>query len=338
MASDANSIIYRQLTDRRERLSAVLPESGESATHLNHLLQEVDAALERFEHGTFGICETCHDSIEADRLLADPLMRFCLDHLNPAQQQSLQEDLDLAARIQTGLLPKQNLTSLGWRASYRYRAAGPVSGDYCDLVAGEDGALYFMLGDVSGKGIAASMLMAHLHAMFRTLISLQLPFHQLMARASRVFCESTLPTHYATLVCGRALRNGEIELCNAGHVPPLIIQEEKVARVEATGLPVGLFNNQEFAVSRLALVEGSTMLLYTDGLPEARNSQETEYGIPRLLDWARCHRALSPSDLVESLDKELRAFQAGAPASDDLSIMAIQRAVPGYTVPCEGTV
>jgi len=326
MASDVNSIIYRQLTDRRQKLSAALPDSGESATHLNSLLREVDAALERFDRGTFGVCETCHDSIEADRLLADPLTCYCIDHLNPAQQQSLQEDLDLAARIQTGLLPKQNLASHGWRASYRYRAAGPVSGDYCDLVVGDDGALYFMLGDVSGKGIAASMLMAHLHAMFRTLISLQLPFRQLMARASRVFCESTLPTHYATLVCGRALRNGEIEMCNAGHVPPLVIQGEKVARVDATGLPVGLFNNQEFAVSKLILGEGSTMLLYTDGLPEARNSQETEYGLPRLLDWARCHRALPPTDLLEALDRELSGFQAGVPPSDDLSMMAIQRA------------
>jgi sigma-B regulation protein RsbU (phosphoserine phosphatase) len=183
-----------------------------------------------------------------------------------------------------------------------------------------------MLGDVSGKGIAASMLMAHLHAMFRTLISLQLPFHQLMARASRVFCESTLPTHYATLVCGRAFRNGEIELCNAGHVPPLVIQEGRVARVDATGLPVGLFCNQEFAVSRLVLEEGGTMLLYTDGLPEARNAHESEYGLPRLLDWARCHRTLPPSDLLEALEKELRVFQAGVPAGDDLSLMAIQRA------------
>jgi sigma-B regulation protein RsbU (phosphoserine phosphatase) len=325
MSSDANSIIYRQLADRRQRLTTALPEAGEAATHLNHLLQEVDAALERLDRGSFGICETCHEPIEADRLLADPLLRFCIDHLSPTQQRSLQEDLELAARIQIGLLPKQNIASHGWRASYRYQAAGPVSGDYCDLVLGEDGSLYFMLGDVSGKGIAASMLMAHLHAMFRTLISIQLPFHQLMARASRVFCESTLPTHYATLVCGRAARNGEIELCNAGHVPPLVIQEGRVARMDATGLPVGLFCNQEFTVSRLALGAGGTMLLYTDGLPEARNAQENEYGFPRLLEWARGHRTLPPEDLVEALDKELRVFRAGAPTADDISIMAIQR-------------
>jgi len=325
MAGDMNTIIFRQLAARRQRLTTALPEAGDAGAHLSGLLREVDAALERLKGGSYGLCEVCHDSIETERLLADPLLRFCLDHLNPAQQRSLQEDLDLAARIQTGLLPKQNLTSSGWRASYRYQAVGPVSGDYCDLVPGDGGALYFILGDVSGKGIAASMLMAHLHAMFRTLISLQLPLSQLVARASRVFCESTLPTHYATLVCGRALPGGLIELCNAGHLPPLVVRNGDVARVEATGLPVGLFCNQEFTVSSLHLGMEHTLLLYTDGVPEQRNAQDGEYGLPRLIEWASCLGSSSPEEMIAALSKEISAFQSGAPRTDDLSIMAIQR-------------
>jgi len=325
MASNLNAIFHRQLADRRQRLTAALPGAGDLGAHLNRLLEEVDSALGRLDAGSFGLCEACHDTIEADRLLTDPLMRYCLDHLNPAQQQSLQEDLDLAARIQTGLLPKQNLSSNGWRASYRYRAAGPVSGDYCDLVAGEDGALYFMLGDVSGKGIAASMLMAHLHAMFRTLISIQLPLQQMIARANRVFCESTLPTHYATLVCGKALRDGRIELCNAGHPPPLVIQAGRIVRMDATGLPIGLFCNEEFTASGMHLKKGGTLLLYTDGLPESRDSQENEFGMSRLIDWAGSQNPLSPEELLSDLEAELKLFQSGARGTDDLSIMAIQR-------------
>ncbi len=326
MAADMNSIIYRQLTDRRRRLTSALPVSGDAGSHLGNLLLEVDAALERLEGGTYGICEVCHESIETERLLSDPLLRFCLDHLDPVQQRSLQEDLELAARIQVGLLPRQNLASSGWLASYRYQAAGPVSGDYCDLVVGEDGALYFMIGDVSGKGIAASMLMAHLHAMFRTLISLQLPLRELISRASRVFCESTLPTHYATLVCGKALHNGRIELCNAGHVPPLILTEGSVARIEATGLPVGLFCNEEFTVSEVNLGVGNSLLLYTDGVPEQRNTQGVEYGMARLVEWVSRHRGSTPQDLIAALEKELSGFQSGAPRTDDLSVLAIQRA------------
>jgi phosphoserine phosphatase RsbU/P len=325
MSNDMNAIIYQQLADRRQRLTAALLGSGSAGMHLNHLLQEVDAALERLDDGSYGLCDACHEPIEPDRLLADPLLRLCLDHLNPSQQRSLEEDLGLAARIQKGLLPRQNLKMNGWQTCYLYRPAGLVSGDYCDFVGGEDGALYFVLGDVSGKGIAASMLMAHLHAMFRTLIPIQLPLHQLVARASRVFCESTLPTHYATLVCGRALGNGEIEICNAGHLPVLVIEGEKISRIDATGLPVGLFCNEEFTVSRMRLGRGGMILLYTDGVVETRNSGDEEYSLTGLIEWIRGHRTLPPLEMLEILEKDLTTFRSGSSPADDLSLMAIQR-------------
>src|SRR5207249_11064553 len=129
--------------------------------------------------------------------------------------------LELASRIQRELLPKPDLHVDGWQVAYHYQPAGPVSGDYCDLIRAESGDMYFLVGDVAGKGVAAAMLMSHLSALLRTLISLGLPLDQLMERASRVFCESTLPMHYATLVCGRATRSGAMELCDAGHPPPL---------------------------------------------------------------------------------------------------------------------
>jgi sigma-B regulation protein RsbU (phosphoserine phosphatase) len=325
MSNDMNTMVYQQLVDRRQRLITALPGSGESGSHLNHLLQEVDAALERLDNGSYGLCDACHDPIETDRLMADPLLRFCLDHLNPNQQRSLEEDLELASRIQTGLLPKHNLSLNGWQTSYLYRPAGHVSGDYCDVVSGENNTFYFVLGDVSGKGIAASMLMAHLHAVFRTLISIQLPLQQLVARASRVFCESTLPTHYATLVCGRAFGDGEIEICNAGHLPVLVVDGGNVTRLDATGLPIGLFCNEEFTLSKVHLSKGSMMLLYTDGVVETRNANDDEYGLSGLIEWVHGHRDLPPSEMLEILEEDLTAFRSGAPLADDLSIMAIQR-------------
>ena len=123
--------------------------------------------------------------------------------------------------------------SMGGKWPTTIRPAGPVSGDYCDLVPGSPGHFHFLLGDVSGKGVAAAMLMSHLSAMLRTLITLDLPLSQLMERASRVFCESTLPTHYATLICGRASSSGEIEICNAGHPPPLVVQADGIVRLDA---------------------------------------------------------------------------------------------------------
>jgi sigma-B regulation protein RsbU (phosphoserine phosphatase) len=200
---------------------------------------------------TAGIWEACHETIEDDD--KGPIARFCLDCLNEHEQRALQLDLDNVSLVQYSLLPTQDLKADGWRAYYHYEAAGPVSGDYCDLVSHENGDLFFLLGDVSGKGIAASMLMAHLHAIFRSLITLDLPVDQLVERANQVFTNCTMPSYYATLVCGRARRSGAIELCNAGHCPPLLIRRDGVTSIEATGLPIGIFCQEQYSASELQL-------------------------------------------------------------------------------------
>ncbi len=324
MSTRLDHLLREQLMERRQRLSASTKEVGQSA-HLLDLLQEVDAALARMDDGTFGLCKTCHDPIETDRLMADPLVQFCLDHLTPTQQSALQHDLELAARIQSGLLPKNDFQSSGWQAVYHYEAAGPVSGDYCDLVSASDGSVYFMLGDVSGKGVSASMLMTHLHAMFRTLISLELPLSQMMERASRVFCESTLPTHFATLVCGRATQWGEVEVCNAGHLPPVLVQGGQIKNIEGSGLPVGIFCDETYRVDKLRFGVGDTLVLFTDGIPEAEDHSGAEYGMERLFKFVDKSSQLPLGSLVADCIREVRAFRNGAPVKDDLTLLVIRR-------------
>src|ERR1700731_4107933 len=154
MATAEQTYLRTELEQRRERLHEALHSPAADAS-LSELLKAVDTALGRLDQGTFGLCETCHSGIEAERLLADPLVRFCLDHLTSAEQRALESDLALAALIQRGLLPKPGLAPAGWDVRYHYQPAGMVSGDYCDLFE-TDGGLLFMLGDVSGKGVAAS--------------------------------------------------------------------------------------------------------------------------------------------------------------------------------------
>ncbi len=216
-----DSMLYEQLLDRQQRLRDAQFENW-LAADVSRLLSEVDAALMRFNKGTFGFCEECHDPIEPERLIADPLIKLCLGDLTQKQLDAIQEDLQLASEIQKRLLPKSNFSSEVWQADFAYQPAGVVSGDYVDLIP-HDGELYFILGDVSGKGMAASILMSNLHAMFRALVPLGLPVCDLVARANRLFAESTLANQYATLVVGKINANGEVEMCNAGHLPPIIV-------------------------------------------------------------------------------------------------------------------
>jgi len=331
MATHDHSLIRNQLIDRRRRLEETINESREAAQYMR-LLDEVDQALNRLNDGTYGICEVCKGTVEDERLAADPLMRFCLECLSPAQQRALQRDLDLAARIQAGLLPNRDLAASGpWQFSFHYEAAGPVSGDYCDVVKDGKGNFYFIVGDVSGKGVAAAMLMSNLHALFRSLIPVGLSLTQLMEQASRVFCESTLSTHYATLVCVKANANGEIEIVNAGHCPPVLIGSSGISTIGSHGLPLGMFCNEQFSVEKLQLKPGDALLLYTDGLAEAEDGDGNPYGHERLCDVARACNAVAPELLVGKCLQDLKEFTPAR--ADDLTVMAVQWAPAEYSLP-----
>ena len=329
MAAVWDSILHTQLLERRHRLQEAIRASDETV-HLVSLLQEVDSTLERIDTASYGLCDGCHEPIEQERLMADPLVRTCLGCLTAEQQQALEQDLDLASRIQGGLLPRSRDFD-GWKICFHYQPAGPVSGDYCDLVEDEKrpGGLFFLLGDVSGKGVAASLLMAHLHAIFRSLITMGLPVHLLAQQANRVFCASTISTHYATLVCGRAGTSGEIELCNAGHCPPLLIRGGEVSRVGATGLPIGMFGTGQYSVKKLHLAPGDSLLLYTDGLSEAQDGTQAEYGVERLSRLAGAHHDRPPQALIDACLEDLSAFRRGAPHRDDLTLMVLRRGSGG---------
>jgi sigma-B regulation protein RsbU (phosphoserine phosphatase) len=324
MATAEQAYLRTELEQRRERLHEALHSPAADAS-LSELLMAVDTALSRIDQGTFGLCETCHDTIEAERLLADPLVRFCLDHLTTAEQRALESDLSLAARIQRALLPKPGLTPKGWDVHYHYQPAGMVSGDYCDLFE-TDGGLLFMLGDVSGKGVAASMLMSHLHATFRSLAEAGLPLDRMVQDANRIFCESTLAGQFATLVVGRAAHDGSVEFVSAGHLPVLHIRGDGATPNDSTGVPLGMFCDTRFPVHRLALAHGETLFLYTDGLTEARNRAGAEYGLQRIRMLATRHTRIEPAGLISKCLEDLLSFGEGLKQTDDLTLLAVQRA------------
>lgn len=324
MATKLVSEIRSQLTSRQQSLKKAISISPDD-TYLSDLLREVDAAVSRLDSGTFGICEVCHDAIENERLAADPLVRFCIDHLTESQRTALEQDLELAGRIQSALLPPRDLHHGGWRTAYHFEPEGTVSGDYLDLIPTKDGGLYFMLGDVSGKGVSAAMLMSHLHALFRALIGVELPLTQIMERASRVFCESTHANQYATLVCGRADADGEIEICNAGHLPSLFLQGISSYRLDSNGLPLGIFCSESFSVDKVKMRNGDCLMLFSDGLSEGQDPSGAELGIRPLLELSERYRIESASDFVQHAVKTAADFRAGAKPEDDLTLLVIER-------------
>jgi sigma-B regulation protein RsbU (phosphoserine phosphatase) len=247
-----------------------------------------------------------------------PTLESSLAPVSPAER-----DLQTAGQLQRMLLPPSPFAASGWTAVHTYEPAGVVSGDYLDLVPYGD-RVHFMLGDVSGKGVSAALLMAQLHAMFRTLIPVQLPLDELLARASSLLCASSLPAQYATLVTGYLAADGHVALGNAGHLPPLIVGDSGQRTVQATGVPIGMFCQSDFSATQLSLGRNETLLMYTDGLSEGRNPSGEEYGV-RVADVA--HRAARSglSDILKAVVSDQAQFRGDSPNTADMTVLAIRR-------------
>jgi len=327
MTSVEMAYLRSQLEERKHKLEAAMAASSGDAA-MAELAVQVDTALNHMEDGTFGICEECHEPVEQERLLANPLECYCLDHLTAPQKRALENDLSLAAQIQRQLLPPPELQHAGWQVHYHYEPASVVSGDYCDVIRPENshGDLFFVVGDVSGKGVAASMQMTQLHAMFRSLASVGMPLEELMALANRVFCESAMAGQYATLVCGRARPSGEVEISSAGHLPALWVRRGAgVVTIEATGLPLGMFCSGSYPARKIRLEPGESLFLYTDGVSETRNPSGAEYGMKRLAELVAAQHSLQPGDLTAACMRELRKYDTGGRPNDDRTILVLGR-------------
>lgn len=328
MDARTQEAVRSQLVERRGRLSQAVTQEGETADLLR-LLREVDDALGRMNGHQFGRCLVCKEAVDEPMLVVHPTIQYCLCELSPEQQRHLQNDLDLASRVQWSLLPEPETAFDGWVTHFRYLPAGPVSGDYCDVVASPSGngggGLYFLVGDVSGKGVAASFVMAHLNALFRSLIETAPSVGSLLERANRMLIENRIASHYATMVCGRALPSGRIELGNAGHCPPLVVRGGAVEDVRATGLPIGLFGGRSYTVSEVSLEPGESLVLYTDGLTEATGDGGVEYGADRLAALLRASGQLPPAAMAAAALDDVARHRAGAHPSDDLTLLVLRR-------------
>lgn len=238
---------------------------------------------------------------------------------------TLAAELALARQVQTSLLPKSSCCLGSWMFAFSYEPAAAVGGDYVDLIPLESGDFYFALGDVSGKGIAASMLMSHLHATLRALVSAGMGLEEIVKQTSLHFCQSSIPAQFATLVLGRADQAGNVQLVNAGHTPVLLRDGRDVEIVEATSVPLGLFCQTDFKVVELHVQRRGSLLVYSDGITESRDAAGNEYGVDRLIADMQAEDHLFPQAIVEEISSKVAQFTSHSPLADDRSILVLAR-------------
>lgn len=316
--------VRSSLVDRRQRLDAA---RSAGAVAVAGLLVAVDAALDRLETGVYGACERCDGHVEPDRLMADPLATVCLDCLSDVERDALQRDLELASRVQATLLPPRDFGSAGWRGHYDYRPHGTVGGDYIDVLepGGDDGDLIVLLGDVSGKGVAAAMLMSHLHASMRALAAGGCSLGELLGRANRLLHGSSASNLYATLAAVCLKPDGRAEIVTAGHPPVVVLGAAGAETVGTRGLPIGLFGETSYESATVQLASGESLVLYTDGVTESLGPTGVELGVDRVASSLGEVAGGSPEQIVDAAVALATRHRGTSSAHDDLAVAAIRR-------------
>jgi phosphoserine phosphatase RsbU/P len=237
-----------------------------------------------------------------------------------------QQELQIARTVQSKLLPQQSpaLATLDYAGGCVQARA--VGGDYYDFLDLRDGRVAFVLADISGKGISAALLMANLQASLRSLYPLagqDLP--RLLNAVNSLFVSNTEVTHYATAFYG--VYNDvtrKLTYANCGHNPPVLLRvDNKVERLEATASVLGLFEAWECSVAEVQLFPGDILAIYTDGITEASNRDEEEFGEERLISLLRLNKSLNASELLQRTLKSVQEFSPGEQGDDLTTVVAI---------------
>ena len=250
------------------------------------------------------------------------------------QRERMMSELEIAKAIQKAMLPKvfppfadrSDLNIYGM-----VRPAKEIGGDLYDFYVRHD-KLFFCVGDVSGKGIPASLVMATIRSLFRSITAHVERAHEVLIQMNDTLAEQNEQNMFVTLFVGILdLKTGELSYCNAGHNAPLIIRGEK-AEVHTMdvhpNLPVGIMPGFEFAEQKLQLAYGDTLFLYTDGLTEAENKRHEQFGEDRMEKGLHSCLALRPREIVDAMDAQVAAFVGDAEQSDDLTLMAVRYQKP----------
>jgi sigma-B regulation protein RsbU (phosphoserine phosphatase) len=259
-------------------------------------------------------------------LLAGTLLFFLLT-LELRDKLSLKGDLEVARQIQFGLLPFEPYQKDGVSISTAMRPANTVGGDYFDVIELGEKHLAIAVGDVAGKGMPAALLMALLQGSLRTLLSAGLRGGELVAKLNAHLCSNIPSNRLITLFYGELdAATGRLAYVNAGHNPPFLLAAGlPPARLAANAMALGITEETGFASMTVDLAPGDRLVLYTDGVTEAEDSRDREFGEDRLQAWLQANREETGRHLIDGVIKEVLAHCGGARPRDDMTLMCLTR-------------
>lgn len=252
-------------------------------------------------------------------------------HDTKLKEERTNSELRIAQEIQSEMLPTHHITRPEVDISGSQVTALQVGGDLYDYFV-RDEKLYFCIGDVSGKGVPSSLVMAVVHSLFRSLTQRESNPARIVQSINTNSCEGNHINMFVTLFVGVLdLPTGRLRYCNAGHDAPLVINSEVKALPVNANLPVGVISDFKYTQQQEELPSGTTLFLYTDGLTEAANESHRLYGLDRIIATAQqCQRQgqISPEQMMNAMHLSVTTFVGSATQSDDLTMLALHYRQP----------
>jgi sigma-B regulation protein RsbU (phosphoserine phosphatase) len=238
----------------------------------------------------------------------------------------IDEELRTAYAIQKRLLPETLPQVEGYTFAAANRPCKTVSGDYYDVVVRPNGRIYFVIADVSGKGITAALVMSSVATAFNIFTRTDPTPADLLRELNATLAPKTAPTKFVTLVVGLLdPATGKIEFANAGHVPPLLISQSGVESLTSTDLVVGLFSHATYRNQSTQLERGDSLVLFTDGVTEAENSREEQLGLTTVANMLQPMHCVDAEQLLAAVDAHVAEYIGEVPAGDDVTMLAVAR-------------
>lgn len=248
-------------------------------------------------------------------------------HLQALEKERLEREMQLASEIQRQILPKGAPAVPGYQVAGWYRPARQVGGDYYDLFPVQDGRVNFVVGDVSGKGMPAALMVSTLHSALRLLLD-QAPFGpSLLERLNRHIAESSAANKFITMLLAElSPETGVLHYMNAGHNPGILLRRDGSAEeLGAGGLPLGLMPEARYQSRALTMEPGDILCIYSDGITEAAAPDDEEFGMQRLIDLLGQGRELPLEELMEEIPRAVGEFSQGSPQGDDQTVVLVRR-------------